>query len=78
MPNVQFTKGNKDYRLPIPQGDSVQPEFILRTQSDRANSYGVGEVVIPGVVLFRANETNLTLSEAKALLARKTTPRKQG
>ena len=56
----------------------MQPEFILRTQSDRANSYGVGEVVIPGVVLFRANETNLTLSEAKALLARKVTPRKQG
>jgi len=54
----------------------MQPEFIIRTQSDRANSYGVGEVVVPNVVLFRSGEYDLTLSEAKALLERKTTPRK--
>ena len=54
----------------------MQPEFILRTQSDRANSYGVGEVVVPNVVLFRSGEYDLTLSEAKALLAKKTTPKK--
>jgi hypothetical protein len=49
----------------------VQPEFILRTQSDRANSYGVGEVVVPNVVLFRSGEYNLSLAEAKSLLASK-------
>jgi hypothetical protein len=54
------------------------PEYVIRTQSDFAHNYSVGEVVVPGVVLFRANEINLTLAEAKALLARKTTPRKQG
>ena len=60
-------------------GDSVnQEQFILRTHSDVANTYGVGEMVAERVYLFRANETNLTLSEAKALLARKVTPRKQG
>jgi hypothetical protein len=53
-----------------------QEQFILRVQSDFANAYGVGEVVVPGVVLFRANEYNLSLAEAKALLARKTTPKK--
>ena len=58
------------------QGDSVQPEFILRTQSDRANSYGVGEIVVPNVVLFRSGEYDLTLAEAKNLLARKVTPKK--
>jgi len=54
----------------------VQPEFILRTQSNFANSYGVGEVVSPNVVLFRAGEYDLSLAEAKQLLARKTTPKK--
>ena len=52
------------------------PEYLIRTQSDFANNYGVGEVVIPGVTLFRANEYNLSLAEAKNLLARKTTPQK--
>ena len=54
----------------------MQPEFTLRVQSDRANSYGVGEVVVPNVVLFRSGEYDLTLSEAKALLARKVTLKK--
>ena len=54
----------------------MQPEFILRTQSDVANTFGVGEVVVPNVVLFRSGEYDLTLSEAKALLARKVTPKK--
>ena len=54
----------------------MQPEFVIRTQSDRANSYGVGEVIVPNVVLFRSGEYDLTLSEAKALLARKVTLKK--
>ncbi len=53
-----------------------QEQFIIRTQSDWANLYSVGEKVAENAYLFRANETNLTLSEAKALLARKVTPKK--
>ena len=53
-----------------------QEQFILRTHSDVANTYGVGEMVAERVYLFRVNEYNLTLSEAKALLARKVTPKK--
>ena len=52
------------------------PEYLIRTQSDFANNYSVGEVVVPGVTLFRANEYNLSLAEAKSLLARKVTPKK--
>ena len=54
----------------------MQPEFTLRVQSDFPYNYGVGEVVVPNVVLFRSGEYDLTLSEAKALLARKVTPKK--
>ena len=54
----------------------MQPEFTLRVQSDFPYNYSVGEKVVDNVYLFRANETNLTLSEAKALLARKVTPKK--
>ena len=53
-----------------------QEQFILRVQSDWANLYSVGEQVAERVYLFRAGDTNLTLSEAKALLARKVTPKK--
>ena len=53
-----------------------QEQFILRTQSDWANLYSVGEKVAERIYLFRAGDTNLTLSEAKALLARKVTPKK--
>jgi hypothetical protein len=52
------------------------PEYLIRTQSDFANNYGVGEVVVPGVTLFRANEYNLSLAEAKSLLASKTQVKK--
>ena len=54
----------------------MNSEYLIRTQSDFANNYGVGEVVVPGVTLFRDGEYNLTLAEAKNLLARKTTPKK--
>ena len=49
----------------------MKQEFILRTQSNHANSYGVGEVVSPGVVLFRAGTYDLSRSEAEAILASK-------
>lgn len=56
----------------------MNPEYIIRTQSNFANTFGLGEKVAENCFLFRANEYDLTLAEAKALLARKTTPRKQG
>lgn len=55
---------------------SETQQFVLRTQSNFANEYGVGELVVPGVTLFRANEYDLSLAEAKALLARKEAPKK--
>jgi len=53
-----------------------EEQFIIRKQSDRAYTFGVGEVVIPDVVLFRTGEYSLSLEEAKALLARKTQVKK--
>jgi hypothetical protein len=53
------------------QDSEMKQEFILRTQSNHANSYGVGEVVSPGVVLFRAGTYDLSRSEAEAILASK-------
>ena len=50
-------------------------QFVLRIQGT-PYQYGVGERIIDNVYLFRVNEYNLTLSEAKALLARKVTPKK--
>jgi hypothetical protein len=42
-------------------GDSVeQKEYIIRTQSDVANTYGLGEVVVPGVALFTYGNYDLT------------------
>jgi hypothetical protein len=67
---LQFSKTYTGH-LPTSTGDSVQTEFIIRTQSDRAYSFGVGEVVVPNVVLFRNGEYDLTRSEAEALLNRK-------
>jgi hypothetical protein len=54
----------------------VNPEFVIRTQSNFANTYGLGEKVAENVYLFRANEYDLSLTEAKNLLARKTAPKK--
>ncbi len=58
----------------------MNPEYLIRTQSNFANTYGVGEVVVPGVTLFRVindkPEYDLSLTEAKNLLARKTAPKK--
>jgi hypothetical protein len=47
---------------------SDQKEYIIRTQSDVAYTYGLGEVVIPGVALFKSTETHLTHDELNAKL----------
>ena len=49
----------------------MNEKFFIRTQSNFAGMYGVGEVVSPGVALFRTGEFDLTREEAEALLARK-------
>jgi hypothetical protein len=51
-------------------------QYVIRTQSDRAYSYGLGEVVIPGVTLFRDGNYDLSLEEAQAKLSKATTPKK--
>jgi hypothetical protein len=38
-------------------------EFVIRTQSDRAYTYGLGEVVAPGVALFSAQPLHYGLSK---------------
>jgi hypothetical protein len=50
-------------------GDS-EMEYIFRKYGD--GTYGVGETIVDGVVLFRDGFFNLTLEEAQALLAKKT------
>jgi hypothetical protein len=47
---------------------SEQKEYIIRTQSDVAYTYGLGEVVVPGVALFKSTETHLTLAQLNAKL----------
>jgi hypothetical protein len=47
-------------------------EYFIRTQSNFAGQYGLGEVVIPGVTLFREGCYDLTRDEVEALLAKKT------
>ena len=50
-------------------GDSVdQKEYVVRTNSDVAYTYGIGEVVVPGVALFKSTETHLTKVELNAKL----------
>jgi hypothetical protein len=46
-------------------GDSVQDskEYIIRVQSDVADTYGLGEVVVPGVAYFKADDIHLTKEE---------------
>jgi hypothetical protein len=36
---------------------SEQKEYIIRTQSNVANTFGLGEVIVPGVALFKHDET---------------------
>lgn len=43
-------------------------EYIIRTHSDRAYTYGLGEIVSPGVALFRDGFYGLTKEETNAKL----------
>jgi hypothetical protein len=47
-------------------------EYVIRTQANFAYTYGLGEVVAPGVALFRETETerfyDLTKDELNAKL----------
>jgi len=38
----------------------MQSDYVIRVQSDYANRYSLGEVVIPGVAYFRKDRINLT------------------
>ena len=38
-------------------------ESIIRTHSDRAHTYGLGEVVVPGVTLFKSGYYGLSKEE---------------
>jgi hypothetical protein len=38
-------------------------EYIIRVQSDVDNTYGLGEVVVPGVAYFKADGIHLTKEE---------------
>ena len=46
---------------------SEQKEFIIRTQGV-AYTYGLGEVVIPGVALFKAGDYDLNREQLNAKL----------
>ena len=58
------------------QGDSVQPEYIVRVQSDRPYTFGLGEVVSDRVVLFRDGNWGIGLDEVQQKLKQLTTPLK--
>ena len=47
-------------------------EYIFRKYGD--GTYGVGETIVDGVVLFRDGFFNLTLEEAQAKYRKATTP----
>ncbi len=43
-------------------------EYIVRTQSNFAYTYGVGEVVVPGVAYFAKGTYDLSLEELNTKL----------
>ena len=43
-------------------------EYVVRTHSDRAYTYGLGEIVSPGVALFRSGFYGITKEEVSAKL----------
>lgn len=45
-------------------------EYVIRTEG-MANSFGLGEEVVPGVTLFRKGHYNLTRSELNSLIKAK-------
>ena len=44
---------------------SEQKEYIVRVQSNRAWTFGLGEVVVPGVAYFSNGNYNLTMEQTK-------------
>lgn len=48
----------------------MQSDYVIRTQSDYANRYGLGEVVIPGVAFFRKDRINLTKTQLQREIAK--------
>jgi hypothetical protein len=47
---------------------SEQQEYIIRTESARAYTYGLGKVVSPGVAYFERGTYGLTKEELNAAL----------
>ena len=45
-----------------------QKEYIVRVQSNRAWTYGLGEVVSPGVALFMSGNYDLSQDQLNAKL----------
>lgn len=45
-------------------------EYTIRTQSNRAYTYGLGELVVPGVYLFRKGDYDLTKQELDRVIGR--------
>ena len=44
--------------------DSVEnQEYVIRTQGNRAYTFGLGKIVSPGVALFEAGKYDLTKDE---------------
>ena len=54
----------------------MQPEYIVRVQSDRSYTFGLGEVVSDRVVLFRDGNWGIDLDEVQQKLKQLTTPQK--
>jgi len=55
-------------QVPKEMGDSVeQKEYSIRTQGT-AYTYGLGEVVSPGVALFKSGDYDLTKDQLNAKL----------
>jgi hypothetical protein len=42
---------------------SETQEYTIRTQGNRAYTYGLGQIVSPGVALFKSGHYNLTKDE---------------
>lgn len=47
-----------------------QTQYVIRTQSNFAGLYGLGEVVIPGVTLFRAGNYDLDAEQLEVVIKR--------
>jgi hypothetical protein len=43
-------------------------EYVIRTQGNRAYTYGFGELVVPGVAFFKADCYDLSKEELQAKL----------